>query len=353
MNNNFKFRLRPLVFATSLAFASLMPLAFDAAASNTQAVIDSINADPALVNITLHGQHFTSVKRLSLLLSGTAVPLPILSVTDQAIVALLPPGVLPGSYVVTLASGDSGNTEDFFATLGSTGPMGPTGATGPQGPQGPQGVVGPTGLQGPQGVVGPTGAQGPQGNTGPTGATGAQGLKGDTGATGAQGPKGDTGATGPVGPTGAQGPKGDTGATGATGAQGLKGDTGATGPVGPTGAQGLQGLQGPAGPTGATGATGPAGAAVGFGSNTNWGHASNGAECTLGQVLLTAGTAAVGLPANGQLLLISQNNALFALMGTTYGGDGIQTFALPDLRSVAPNGLTYSICDQGIFPSIR
>lgn len=36
--------------------------------------------------------------------------------------------------------------------------------------------------------------------------------------------------------------------------------------------------------------------------------------------------------ANGQLLSISQNTALFALYGTTYGGDGRTTFALPDLR---------------------
>jgi microcystin-dependent protein len=36
---------------------------------------------------------------------------------------------------------------------------------------------------------------------------------------------------------------------------------------------------------------------------------------------------------NGQLLPISQNTALFALIGTMYGGDGITTFALPDLRS--------------------
>lgn len=35
---------------------------------------------------------------------------------------------------------------------------------------------------------------------------------------------------------------------------------------------------------------------------------------------------------NGQLISIAQNNALFALLGTTYGGDGINTFALPDLR---------------------
>lgn len=35
---------------------------------------------------------------------------------------------------------------------------------------------------------------------------------------------------------------------------------------------------------------------------------------------------------NGQLLLISQNQALFSLLGTSYGGDGRVTFALPDLR---------------------
>lgn len=35
---------------------------------------------------------------------------------------------------------------------------------------------------------------------------------------------------------------------------------------------------------------------------------------------------------NGQLLQINQNQALFSLLGTTYGGDGRQTFALPDLR---------------------
>jgi microcystin-dependent protein len=38
----------------------------------------------------------------------------------------------------------------------------------------------------------------------------------------------------------------------------------------------------------------------------------------------------------GQLMAIAQNNALFALIGTIYGGDGVQTFALPDLRSRVP-----------------
>jgi microcystin-dependent protein len=39
---------------------------------------------------------------------------------------------------------------------------------------------------------------------------------------------------------------------------------------------------------------------------------------------------------NGQLLPISQNTALFSLLGTTYGGDGKSTFALPDLMGNTP-----------------
>ncbi|WP_204344193.1 phage tail protein [Psychroserpens algicola] len=42
---------------------------------------------------------------------------------------------------------------------------------------------------------------------------------------------------------------------------------------------------------------------------------------------------------NGQLLPISQNQALFSLIGTTYGGDGRTTFALPDLRGRTPKGV--------------
>ncbi|MBO1752045.1 phage tail protein [Actinotalea sp. BY-33] len=41
---------------------------------------------------------------------------------------------------------------------------------------------------------------------------------------------------------------------------------------------------------------------------------------------------------DGQLLLINQHQALFALLGTTYGGDGRTTFALPDLRGRMPVG---------------
>jgi microcystin-dependent protein len=39
---------------------------------------------------------------------------------------------------------------------------------------------------------------------------------------------------------------------------------------------------------------------------------------------------------NGQILSISQNTALFSLLGTTYGGNGTQNFALPNLQGITP-----------------
>jgi microcystin-dependent protein len=44
------------------------------------------------------------------------------------------------------------------------------------------------------------------------------------------------------------------------------------------------------------------------------------------------------------------NTAVFSIMGINFGGDGISSFALPDLRGFAPEGLQYSICVNGIFP---
>jgi microcystin-dependent protein len=39
---------------------------------------------------------------------------------------------------------------------------------------------------------------------------------------------------------------------------------------------------------------------------------------------------------NGQIIAINENQALFTLIGTTYGGDGVNTFALPNLQSRIP-----------------
>ncbi len=104
----------------------------------------------------------------------------------------------------------------------------------------------------------------------------------------------------------------------------------------------------------------------------------------IGQVVLFAGTFAPRgwTFCEGQLLQVSQSTSLFAVIGSTYGGDGRSTFALPDLRGRAPLqpgngaglpsvrlgqqgsvmkadsstpqmgtlGLNYIICLSGIFP---
>jgi len=61
-------------------------------------------------------------------------------------------------------------------------------------------------------------------------------------------------------------------------------------------------------------------------------------EPFLGEIKMFAGNFAPRgyALANGQLLSIAQNTALFALYGTTYGGDGRVTFGLPDLQGRAP-----------------
>ena len=60
------------------------------------------------------------------------------------------------------------------------------------------------------------------------------------------------------------------------------------------------------------------------------------------------------LPANGALLPIGPNQALFSLVGTRYGGDGKATFGLPkvELATGTPGApLTACIRAQGIFPT--
>src|SRR5580698_10356241 len=212
---------------------------------------------------------------------------------------------------------------------------------GPAGPAGPQGVAGPAD---PQGPVGPSGAQGPAGTKGATGATGPAGPAGATGPAGPMGAAGATGAIGPAGPVGSTGATGPAGPVGATGAIGPAGAVGPAGPSGPTGPAGPEGPAGPAGPAGTTGI---------FGSNSlDFFAGSGGAECTIGTITLNVAVQypANYLPADGRVLSIEENVALFSLIGINYGGDGETTFALPNLKSAAPNNTIYLICVTGIFP---
>jgi len=146
---------------------------------------------------------------------------------------------------------------------------------------------------------------------------------------------------GPVGPAG---PKGDAGATGPAGAAGPAGPAGPTGPQGPAGAPGTGAI--PANLTAISDQLGTSGYAK---ENLNF-----DATCMIGDLILSVnsyGGGGAAIPADGRLLPIVGNTALFSTMGNKFGGDGTTDFAVPDMRAFAPTGMQYSICVLGNFPS--
>lgn len=79
-------------------------------------------------------------------------------------------------------------------------------------------------------------------------------------------------------------------------------------------------------------------------------------EAYVGEVRMFAGNFAPvdWAICDGRTMAIAENEALFALIGTTYGGDGQTTFALPDLRGRAPihKSATYPIGSRGGTESV-
>lgn len=75
-------------------------------------------------------------------------------------------------------------------------------------------------------------------------------------------------------------------------------------------------------------------------------------ENYIGMIKLFAGSYAPRdwVLCNGQLLAVSQNRALFSLIGNIYGGDGVNTFALPDLRGRVPIGASKGYNQNGLTP---
>ena len=265
--------------------------------------------DVDLINrqLFIHGRNFRP-RRLQVKLAGEE--LAIETASHELIVAWLPMGVVSGDHRLVVATGrhDHRKKSTFDLTVsaaGAQGEPGPEGPPGPPGPQGEQGEPGPVGPKGPQGDVGPPGPQGDVGLPGP------QGVQGDIGPQGPQGVQGDTGPQGP---------------------QGEQGDIGPPGPVGGTGNNVIY--------------TPPADNNMQPWLGLNYIIALQGTypsrnsinNPTLGEIVLFAGNFAPRSWAfcNGQLLAISSNTALFSILGTTYGGDGRTTFALPDLRGRVP-----------------
>lgn len=78
-------------------------------------------------------------------------------------------------------------------------------------------------------------------------------------------------------------------------------------------------------------------------------------EFFMGQIMMAGFNFAPKLWAlsNGQLLPINQNQALFSLLGTQYGGNGTTNFALPDLRSRTPIGYASSVDPSWQPPSVQ
>jgi microcystin-dependent protein len=80
------------------------------------------------------------------------------------------------------------------------------------------------------------------------------------------------------------------------------------------------------------------------------------AQPFIGEIRMFAGNFAPAgwMFCNGQLLPISENDTLFVLLGTTYGGDGQETFALPNLQSRVPihNGNGVILAETGGVESV-
>lgn len=171
------------------AIAAAIALAFAAPALAADPVILEARADVAGASLTITGTDLDDGTP-QLTIGGMSTPLVVTSASATRIVALLPPGLAPGSYLLSLSlrrgggGGGGARGDEFWLTLGAAGP---TGATGPAGPRGPAGPAGPAG------IAGPTGATGPAGPRGPAGPPGTAGIAGATGATGPAGPRGPGG----------------------------------------------------------------------------------------------------------------------------------------------------------------
>lgn len=256
---------------------------------------DSGNPTPVEMDIMGHG--FGNRVAPTVLIDGLQQTVTMFTDTQ---IAIAPAGIAAGAYRLKVQNnshqGNDGGSRmaQFYLTVGAAGPKGDPGPAGPQGPAGVQGPPGPQGPAGPTGATGTTGATGPAGPVGPAGPAGPQGIMGFPGPQGAQGPQGE------------------------------------------------QGPQGPPGPAGTDGV---------FGTNTNTAASGLSRTCFLGEIMLSSGPVAGSLPASGQLVSVPKFLSLFQVIGTTYGGDGKNTFGIPDLRAAAPNGLTYSICVIGFAPT--
>jgi collagen triple helix repeat protein len=171
-------RCRTTVGAAIIASAIALLTTFTSASAGALApppIITGASADHSMVNLFISGENFGTQQLPLVRLGGVAIP--VLTATDTHIVAAIPAGTDPASYVLIVIrpSPLPFPSLPFEVTLGAIGPPGPEGPRGPQGlggPQGPPGAPGAAGAPGPQGPPGAPGPAGPKGDPGPQGPPG-------------------------------------------------------------------------------------------------------------------------------------------------------------------------------------
>jgi microcystin-dependent protein len=285
-----------------LAAAGVLLLASNAHAKKPVTIVTVTGSvDAVSTTLYIEGENFSDGVVEPIVTLGTEVLTVVPGMwTDRAVVAELAFPIADGDYLLTVTN-EKGRVGDYDLTIGAIGPEGPQGPEGPEGPAGPEGPQGPAGPPGPQGVAGP------------------------------QGPQGPAGPQGPIGPEGPQGPQGEPGTSivdGTVAGQVLTWD----------GNNWIAALPAPGANSLQRNNMQPFNTINYIIALQGLFPSRNGAEPFIGEISMFGGNFAPRGWAfcDGQLLAISGNSALFSLLGTTYGGDGRTTFALPDLRGRAP-----------------
>ncbi len=121
-------------------------------------IIANAHVDSVANTVELNGASF-GPGSATVTLGTYITPLTLLSATPNQIVAKLPAGIAPGTYLLTLSVSGTvprpwSAAEEFLLTVGAQGVAGPQGAQGPAGNQGPAGARGAQGPAGPQGPSG-------------------------------------------------------------------------------------------------------------------------------------------------------------------------------------------------------
>jgi microcystin-dependent protein len=275
----------------------------------TEAVVDTTTRE-----LLMSGRNFDPNLALTVYLGSDPTPLSNCVVIDtETATCDVSAGLPPGSYHIYVVNDRNRTARGVFYVT--------AGAVGPRGPAGPQG---PAGSRGPAGPAGPAGPEGPMGSTGQTGFTGQPGPAGPQGPVGPAGPTGVVAATSPVTYTEATRTVGFLAGSSNGDVLTWNGTSWVAAPPAPAHFT-VSNMQPSLGITYIIATSGIF-------------PARSGIEPYLGEIEMVGfNFAPLGWAlCNGQTLSIAQNSALFALLGTAYGGDGVTTFALPDLRGRVP-----------------